>query len=161
VAELVDALASGASGLTAVKVRVLSWAPPPMKSLILREFEPLTGTQNRGTALMGGGTGEHGERCRDDRPDHGLRSNGAHGHARSGLAAASVRRSMSDFLRLHSRSYRPDAVCFPFGAHTSSPTPPRSLLDKNGLSCGKLNASPFDKRGRHEAKGGCTISRSG
>src|SRR5215813_6485646 len=28
VAELVDALASGASGLTAVKVRVLSWAPP-------------------------------------------------------------------------------------------------------------------------------------
>jgi hypothetical protein len=25
---LVDALASGASGLTAVKVRVLSWAPP-------------------------------------------------------------------------------------------------------------------------------------
>ena len=25
--ELVDALASGASGLTAVKVRVLSWAP--------------------------------------------------------------------------------------------------------------------------------------
>src|SRR4051794_41956346 len=27
VAELVDALASGASGLTAVKVRVLSWAP--------------------------------------------------------------------------------------------------------------------------------------
>src|SRR3954453_9003791 len=29
VVELVDALASGASGLTAVKVRVLSWAPPP------------------------------------------------------------------------------------------------------------------------------------
>ncbi len=29
VAELVDALASGASGLTAVKVRVLSWAPSP------------------------------------------------------------------------------------------------------------------------------------
>jgi hypothetical protein len=27
VAELVDALASGASGLTVVKVRVLSWAP--------------------------------------------------------------------------------------------------------------------------------------
>ena len=27
-AELVDALASGASGFTAVKVRVLSWAPP-------------------------------------------------------------------------------------------------------------------------------------
>ena len=27
VAELVDALASGASGLTAVEVRVLSWAP--------------------------------------------------------------------------------------------------------------------------------------
>jgi hypothetical protein len=27
VAELVDALASGASGFTAVKVRVLSWAP--------------------------------------------------------------------------------------------------------------------------------------
>src|SRR3979490_2951362 len=30
VAELVDALASGASGLTAVKVRVLSWAPLSM-----------------------------------------------------------------------------------------------------------------------------------
>src|SRR5579859_2462903 len=30
VAELVDALASGASGLTAVKVRVLSWAPPSL-----------------------------------------------------------------------------------------------------------------------------------
>ena len=29
VAELVDALASGASGLTAVEVRVLSWAPVP------------------------------------------------------------------------------------------------------------------------------------
>src|SRR3954467_15898978 len=28
VVELVDALASGASGLTDVKVRVLSWAPP-------------------------------------------------------------------------------------------------------------------------------------
>ena len=30
VAELVDALASGASGLTVVKVRVLSWAPSPL-----------------------------------------------------------------------------------------------------------------------------------
>jgi hypothetical protein len=30
VAELVDALASGASGFTAVKVRVLSWAPLPL-----------------------------------------------------------------------------------------------------------------------------------
>ena len=30
-AELVDALASGASGLTAVKVRVLSWAPPRLR----------------------------------------------------------------------------------------------------------------------------------
>ena len=39
-AELVDALASGASGLTAVKVRVLSWAPflpKPMISLNARE----------------------------------------------------------------------------------------------------------------------------
>jgi hypothetical protein len=33
VAELVDALASGASGLTAVKVRVLSWAPLARKWL--------------------------------------------------------------------------------------------------------------------------------
>jgi hypothetical protein len=62
VAELVDALASGASGLTAVKVRVLSWAPlahahdfagnlsKRLKSLICREFEPLTGMQNQDTA---------------------------------------------------------------------------------------------------------------
>jgi hypothetical protein len=34
VAELVDALASGASGFTAVKVRVLSWAPLPMPELL-------------------------------------------------------------------------------------------------------------------------------
>src|SRR5580698_3206914 len=37
VAELVDALASGASGLTAVKVRVLSWAPSPMPGEKLTE----------------------------------------------------------------------------------------------------------------------------
>jgi hypothetical protein len=30
---LVDALASGASGLTAVKVRVLSWAPVPLPEI--------------------------------------------------------------------------------------------------------------------------------
>ena len=30
---MVDALASGASSLTAVKVRVLSWAPPPLSTL--------------------------------------------------------------------------------------------------------------------------------
>ena len=30
---MVDALASGASGLTAVKVRVLSWAPVPMPEI--------------------------------------------------------------------------------------------------------------------------------
>jgi hypothetical protein len=30
---LVDALASGASGLTAVKVRVLSWAPFPVQAV--------------------------------------------------------------------------------------------------------------------------------
>jgi hypothetical protein len=37
VVELVDALASGASGLTAVKVRVLSWAPfLPMPSMSLK-----------------------------------------------------------------------------------------------------------------------------
>jgi hypothetical protein len=55
VAELVDALASGASGLTAVKVRVLSWAPflpKPMISLKGGFFDPLTGTQNRDTARM-------------------------------------------------------------------------------------------------------------
>ena len=34
-AELVDALASGASGLTAVKVRVLSWAPPAIPGVLL------------------------------------------------------------------------------------------------------------------------------
>jgi hypothetical protein len=33
VVELVDALASGASGLTAVKVRVLSWAPSPTQAI--------------------------------------------------------------------------------------------------------------------------------
>jgi hypothetical protein len=33
VVELVDALASGASGLTAVKVRVLSWAPSPIQAI--------------------------------------------------------------------------------------------------------------------------------
>src|ERR1043166_940082 len=36
VVELVDALASGASGLTAVKVRVLSWAPSPYWFAALR-----------------------------------------------------------------------------------------------------------------------------
>ena len=36
VAELVDALASGASGLTAVKVRVLSWAPSGCSTRLLR-----------------------------------------------------------------------------------------------------------------------------
>jgi hypothetical protein len=35
VAELVDALASGASGLTAVKVRVLSWAPHPVDRITM------------------------------------------------------------------------------------------------------------------------------
>src|SRR6185295_16142310 len=39
VAELVDALASGASGLTAVKVRVLSWAPPSSRLQSLQELE--------------------------------------------------------------------------------------------------------------------------
>src|SRR3979490_2695965 len=38
VAELVDALASGASGLTAVKVRVLSWAPLTPKPMISRKM---------------------------------------------------------------------------------------------------------------------------
>jgi hypothetical protein len=35
---LVDALASGASGLTAVKVRVLSWAPLAPKPMISRKM---------------------------------------------------------------------------------------------------------------------------
>jgi hypothetical protein len=39
VAELVDALASGASGLTAVKVRVLSWAPSIPAARFRRRFE--------------------------------------------------------------------------------------------------------------------------
>src|ERR1700754_4535828 len=37
VAELVDAPASGAGGFTAVKVRVLSWAPLPRKLLSLQQ----------------------------------------------------------------------------------------------------------------------------
>jgi hypothetical protein len=41
VAELVDALASGASGLTAVKVRVLSWAP----SALAQTNEMLLGSE--------------------------------------------------------------------------------------------------------------------
>jgi hypothetical protein len=36
---LVDALASGASGLTAVKVRVLSWAPHPLQAVVLGGIE--------------------------------------------------------------------------------------------------------------------------
>ena len=54
-AELVDALASGASGLTAVKVRVLSWAPLALKrskSRWHRVIGPLTGTQNRDTVTV-------------------------------------------------------------------------------------------------------------
>src|SRR5215468_1922733 len=47
VAELVDALASGASGLTAVKVRVLSWAPPP-------HFQRWLGQHFAHEALMAG-----------------------------------------------------------------------------------------------------------
>ena len=53
--ELVDALASGASGLTAVKVRVLSWAPFSAKPLFLQNCG-LSGSADRytkpGTALM-------------------------------------------------------------------------------------------------------------
>jgi hypothetical protein len=55
VAELVDALASGASGLTAVKVRVLSWAPllpVPMIWLNAGLVDPLTGAQNRDIATV-------------------------------------------------------------------------------------------------------------
>jgi hypothetical protein len=40
VAELVDALASGASGCKVVKVRVLSWAPSTSKNLSLQEVTP-------------------------------------------------------------------------------------------------------------------------
>ena len=36
---MVDALASGASGLTAVKVRVLSWAPPPFQTTEIAHFQ--------------------------------------------------------------------------------------------------------------------------
>jgi hypothetical protein len=42
VAELVDALASGASGLTAVKVRVLSWAPLLFQAEVHALHLPLT-----------------------------------------------------------------------------------------------------------------------
>ena len=44
VAELADALASGASGRKVVEVRVLSWAPSiynPMNSRLLRGCDPL------------------------------------------------------------------------------------------------------------------------
>ena len=50
-AELVDALASGASGLTAVKVRVLSWAPVPMPEIkivnagLVRRSDPAAGVR--------------------------------------------------------------------------------------------------------------------
>jgi hypothetical protein len=52
VAELVDALASGASGLTAVKVRVLSWAPSALAhdSLKCGLFGPLAGARDRSHA---------------------------------------------------------------------------------------------------------------
>jgi hypothetical protein len=39
VVELVDALASGASGLTAVKVRVLSWAPSPNQAIEIADLQ--------------------------------------------------------------------------------------------------------------------------
>ncbi len=63
VAELVDALASGASGLTAVKVRVLSWAPslsvsrPFVTALILMvKMVPLTSAPT-GSILSRGSIG--------------------------------------------------------------------------------------------------------
>src|ERR1700732_2132334 len=46
VVELVDALASGASGLTAVKVRVLSWAPFAPKPVIELHSGPLIRTSS-------------------------------------------------------------------------------------------------------------------
>jgi hypothetical protein len=49
---LVDALASGASGLTAVKVRVLSWAPLTckwLKSLFCRAIDPKIGAPDQCT----------------------------------------------------------------------------------------------------------------
>src|ERR1700681_4305390 len=55
VVELVDALASGASGLTAVKVRVLSWAPfapKPMISLKCGPIAPLIRADDPDTAFM-------------------------------------------------------------------------------------------------------------
>ena len=51
VAELVDALASGASGLTAVKVRVLSWAPSFLKIEI---FQPVIADASAAPAMPGG-----------------------------------------------------------------------------------------------------------
>src|ERR1700687_3208282 len=44
VVELVDALASGASGLTAVKVRVLFWAPFSLTPVIQLHSDPLMPT---------------------------------------------------------------------------------------------------------------------
>jgi hypothetical protein len=51
VVELVDALASGASGLTAVKVRVLSWAPSFLKFEI---FQAVIAAASAAPAMPGG-----------------------------------------------------------------------------------------------------------
>jgi hypothetical protein len=51
VAELVDALASGASGLTAVKVRVLSWAPIGRPMFLRSEFALRVCALDRNRAL--------------------------------------------------------------------------------------------------------------
>jgi hypothetical protein len=51
VAELVDALASGASGLTAVKVRVLSWAPLALFADVRHPSKVAENTEDQETFL--------------------------------------------------------------------------------------------------------------
>jgi hypothetical protein len=54
VAELVDALASGASGFTAVKVRVLSWAPLPLPSDASRRQQYLADCLDNADVVLDG-----------------------------------------------------------------------------------------------------------
>jgi hypothetical protein len=51
VAELVDALASGASGFTAVKVRVLSWAPLALFAVVRHPSKMAENTEDQDAFL--------------------------------------------------------------------------------------------------------------
>jgi hypothetical protein len=69
VVELVDALASGASGLTAVKVRVLSWAPSFPKIEI---FQAVIAGASDAPAMPGGRS-----MASRDVPPNGMRNEGS------------------------------------------------------------------------------------